>query len=59
MVVSAQPTTFLQDFKVTWSDSHVKQIDATQLVRISTFSCLNSCYVDLLPKANTCLDVLA
>lgn len=26
-VTNAKPTTFLQDFRVTWSDSHVKQLN--------------------------------
>nr|GEX91652.1 xyloglucan endotransglycosylase [Tanacetum cinerariifolium] len=24
---AAKPATFLQDFRVTWSDSHIKQLD--------------------------------
>ncbi|CAA2987416.1 probable xyloglucan endotransglucosylase hydrolase 6 [Olea europaea subsp. europaea] len=40
--VSARPATFLQDFQVTWSDSHIRQLDggrAIQLVLDQTSGC--------------------
>ncbi|CAN4079831.1 unnamed protein product [Withania somnifera] len=33
-VVSARPNTFLQDFKVTWSDFHVKQLDGGRAIQL-------------------------
>lgn len=32
--VSARPATFLQDFRVTWSDSHIKQIDGGRAIQL-------------------------
>lgn len=33
-VVSARPATFLQDFKVTWSDTHIKQLDGGRAIQL-------------------------
>lgn len=32
--VSARPATFLQDFRVTWSDSHIRQIDGGRSIQL-------------------------
>lgn len=32
--VSARPATFLQDFRVTWSDSHIRQIDGGRAIQL-------------------------
>ncbi|KAJ0097707.1 hypothetical protein Patl1_28446 [Pistacia atlantica] len=32
--VSGRPATFLQDFKVTWSESHIRQIDAGRAIQL-------------------------
>lgn len=33
-VVRARPATFLQDFKVTWSDTHIKQLDGGRGIQL-------------------------
>lgn len=32
--VSARPATFLQDFQVTWSDSHIRQLDGGRAIQL-------------------------
>ncbi|KAL2527880.1 putative xyloglucan endotransglucosylase/hydrolase protein 7 [Forsythia ovata] len=32
--VSARPATFLQDFRVTWSDSHIRQLDGGRAIQL-------------------------
>lgn len=32
--VSGRPTTFLQDFKVTWADTHLRQIDGGRAIQL-------------------------
>lgn len=32
--VSGRPTTFLEDFRITWSDSHIKQIDGGRAIQL-------------------------
>lgn len=33
-VTNAKPATFLQDFRVTWSDSHIKQLDGGKGIQL-------------------------
>lgn len=33
-VVDAKPATFLQDFRITWSDSHIKQLDGGKAIQL-------------------------
>nr|ATU07266.1 xyloglucan endotransglucosylase/hydrolase [Chrysanthemum x morifolium] len=33
-VVNAKPATFLQDFHITWSDSHIKQLDGGRAIQL-------------------------
>lgn len=33
-VVNGRPATFLQDFRVTWSDSHIRQIDGGRAIQL-------------------------
>ncbi|KAL3346306.1 hypothetical protein AABB24_024971 [Solanum stoloniferum] len=33
-LVSARPATFLQDFKIAWSDSHIKQLDGGRGIQL-------------------------
>lgn len=44
--VSGRPATFLQDFRVTWSDSHLRQIEGGKAIQLildqssgANFSC--------------------
>ncbi|XP_019056666.1 PREDICTED: probable xyloglucan endotransglucosylase/hydrolase protein 6 [Tarenaya hassleriana] len=32
--ISSRPATFLQDFKVAWSDSHIRQIDGGRAIQL-------------------------
>ncbi|KAA8531516.1 hypothetical protein F0562_006131 [Nyssa sinensis] len=32
--VSGRPATFLQDFRITWSDWHIKQIDGGRAIQL-------------------------
>uniref|UniRef100_A0ABL6V9Z1 GH16 domain-containing protein n=1 Tax=Cannabis sativa TaxID=3483 RepID=A0ABL6V9Z1_CANSA len=32
--VSARPATFLEDFRVTWSDSHIRQIEGGRAIQL-------------------------
>lgn len=32
--VGARPATFLEDFKVTWSDSHIRQIEGGRAIQL-------------------------
>ena len=34
VVVSGRPTTFLEDFRVTWADSHVKELDGGRGIQL-------------------------
>ncbi|KAK9285192.1 hypothetical protein L1049_024380 [Liquidambar formosana] len=34
IAVSARPATFLQDFRVTWSDSHIRQIEGGRAIQL-------------------------
>lgn len=31
---NAKPATFLQDFRITWSDSHIKQLDGGKGIQL-------------------------
>lgn len=33
-VADARPATFLQDFRITWSDSHIKQLDGGKAIQL-------------------------
>uniref|UniRef100_A0A2P2L372 Putative xyloglucan endotransglucosylase/hydrolase protein 6 n=1 Tax=Rhizophora mucronata TaxID=61149 RepID=A0A2P2L372_RHIMU len=32
--VSARPATFLEDFRITWSDSHIRQIEGGRAIQL-------------------------
>lgn len=34
LVADARPATFLQDFRITWSDSHIKQLDGGRAIQL-------------------------
>lgn len=34
IVVSGRPATFLEDFRVTWADSHIRQIDGGRGIQL-------------------------
>ncbi|KAE8655838.1 putative xyloglucan endotransglucosylase/hydrolase protein 7 [Hibiscus syriacus] len=33
-LVSSRPATFLEDFRITWSDSHIRQIDGGRVIQL-------------------------
>lgn len=33
--VSARPATFLQDFRITWSDNHIRQLDGGRAIQLT------------------------
>lgn len=34
LVADAKPATFLQDFRITWSDSHIRQLDGGRAIQL-------------------------
>lgn len=32
--VTARPATFLQDFRITWADSHIRQLDGGRAIQL-------------------------